>query len=104
MQKMIKALRKNLVAFVKYNQALQHFNLSNTGISEEVIKSVGISLDKSRGLVSIHLSNNPGITERVKEFLYKRIKCRPVDPAFKIEFDIEKLESKGAPSKKVSPR
>jgi len=103
LQKMAKALRKNLVGFIKYNQVLQHFNLSNTGLPEEAIRSVGISLNKSRGLVAVHLGGNPGITDKNKEFLKKRITCRTVAPAVKIEFDAEKLEKKGN-STKLSPR
>ena len=72
-------------------------------MAEEAIRSIGISLNKARGLVAIHLSGNPGITDRNKDFLRKRIKCQAIEPAFKLEFDIEKLEKRGTAAK-VSPR
>lgn len=50
-------------------------------------------------MVAIHLSGNPGITDRVKEFLRKRIKCKNLEPAFKLEFDVEKYEKKGTATK-----
>lgn len=53
--------------------------------------------------MAIHLSGNPGITDRQKDFLRTRIKCKSLEPAFKVEFDLEKFEKRGA-IPKTSPR
>ena len=71
-----KKLMKALVGFVKYNQKLYHLDLTHTGLNELMIKKIGTALNKARSLVGIHLSDNPGITERNLEFLKDRIRCR----------------------------
>lgn len=44
------------------NQTLTHFDLSNCGLTEDIIYEILTYIKSSPTLVSIHLSNNPGIT------------------------------------------
>ena len=48
-----------------------------TGLTEQQMWYFGRALKHSKSLRSIHLSQNPGITDRLKEFLSERIKCMP---------------------------
>jgi hypothetical protein len=41
-----------------------------------VLKKLGRSLSKARSLVGIHLTGNPGITDRVLRYVHQRIKCK----------------------------
>lgn len=54
---------------------LLHFDLSNTCLNENIIRGIGISLGKAPCLVSLHLCGNPGVTQQVKDFIFKKIKC-----------------------------
>jgi len=67
---------KHLGSFIKYNQVLQHLDLSHTGLNEEAIKKIGICLNKSRALISFHLTGNPGISPHIAAMLAARIKCK----------------------------
>lgn len=60
---------KNITSFIKYNRRLLHLDLSATGLSEPLLWCIGTSLRKSKSLISLHLSNNPGITKKLKDFL-----------------------------------
>ena len=48
------------------NQALIHFNLSNTGLNQEIMYELMAYVRVSPSLVSLHLSSNPGVTEDAK--------------------------------------
>lgn len=45
---------------------LTHLNLSNTGLNEEIVHALLPAIKSSTSLVAVHLSSNPGITERSK--------------------------------------
>ena len=49
---------------IKHSRTLQHIDLTSTGLSTFIIREIGISMRKSRALMSIHLSGNPGLTRQ----------------------------------------
>jgi hypothetical protein len=51
-----------LTQFIKYNFQLQDLDLSNTGLTELTIRALGINIRRSKSLLSLHLSDNPGVT------------------------------------------
>ena len=47
---------------IKRSRTLQHIDLTSTGLGTFIIREIGISMRKSRALMGIHLSGNPGLT------------------------------------------
>ena len=68
-----------LCAFIKYNPHLHHLDLQGTGLTEFVLRQIARALRKSRSLVGIHLSENPGLTQEVKEYIFQRVHCKDSD-------------------------
>ncbi|CDW89852.1 UNKNOWN [Stylonychia lemnae] len=50
----------NISNFIKYNKNLLHIDLSNTGMTEDMLWNLGTAMRRSRSMVSMHLSGNPG--------------------------------------------
>jgi len=61
--------------FIKYNKNLLHLDLSSTGLTEQMLRTIGASLKRSKSAIGLHLSGNPGVNLAVKEFLFHRVKC-----------------------------
>ena len=68
---------ENLKHLIKRNKRLQHVNLSGTGLTEYMMLHIGTAMRRAKSLLSIHLCNNPGATDRVRDFLFTRIRCMP---------------------------
>lgn len=69
-------MTKGIVGFIKYNHHLQHLDLTNTGLDAEILREVADQgLCKARSLVSLHLSQNPGITDEILAFYWQRLKA-----------------------------
>ena len=66
-----------LAVALKRNKELLHIDLSSTGLTGMMLKSIGTCLRRSTSLLSIHLSDNPGLTEEICDYLVQRIRCRP---------------------------
>lgn len=64
---------ENLLRFIKKCHFLIHADFSDTGMSEKILWYFGRSMRRTKSLRALHLSNNPGITPRVVEYLKKRI-------------------------------
>ena len=62
---------------IKHSKTLQHIDLTGTGLSSQVIHSMGTALRRSRSILVIHLSGNPGLNLTNMEYLTQRIRCRP---------------------------
>ena len=64
---------------IKHNRAIQHIDLTSTGLTRLQIEEIGNSMRKARALLSIHLSGNQDVIYKseTKEWLVDRIKCRP---------------------------
>jgi hypothetical protein len=58
---------------IKFNKKFVHFDLTSTGLTHFMIKSLAKQLRRSQALVAIHLSGNPGLAEDNIDFLRHRI-------------------------------
>ena len=54
-----------------------HLDLSCTGLSPLIVKEIGDALRRARSLLSIHLSDNPGLTKENLDYFPERLKLRP---------------------------
>lgn len=71
---------ENLCQFVQKNKNLIHVDLSNTGLSEKQMWFFGRALRRSKSIRCLHLSGNPGITRRLKDYLCERAHCIRQEP------------------------
>jgi len=60
---------------IKYNKNIIHLDLSSTGLTELMLRTIGCALRRSKSLLALHLSGNPGVNQSLKNFLYTRIHC-----------------------------
>lgn len=81
------------MTFIKRNKKLLHLNLDNTQLSEFMLFKISCSLTRATSLLVFHASGNPGITNELKELIWRRIRC--IDPHIKKE----KVELIGADKK-----
>ena len=51
----------SLCALIKYSSKILQLDLSQTGLSREMLLEFGPALRKAKSLLSLHLSGNPGI-------------------------------------------
>lgn len=76
-------LMKDLGQFMKHNQKLIHVNISHTNLSRGMLLSLGPILRKSRSMLVLHASGNPGIApnrdpgflDEVRATLHERAHC-----------------------------
>ena len=68
-----------LSKFIKYNPNLHHLDVQCCGLTKHILKEIAIALRKSRSLIGIHLSENPGLSAEIKEFIRERVHCKPSD-------------------------
>jgi hypothetical protein len=55
---------------IKFNKKFLHLDLTGCGLTDFMIKKLGKQLKRSRSLVALHLSSNPGIAkEENREYL-----------------------------------
>ena len=54
---------------IKFNPNLAHLDLSSTGLTKYIIHGLGKTLRRSRSLLAIHLSENPGLTNENKAYI-----------------------------------
>lgn len=66
----------HLLNFIKYNRSLLHLDLSHTGMTESMITNLGTAMRRSKSMVVLHLSGNPGVTDSVKDYLETRVRCK----------------------------
>ena len=62
---------------IKHNLKFLHFDLTSTGLTTHIIQNLGKQLRRSRSLLSIHLSGNPGVNDYTSQALRERIVARP---------------------------
>ena len=48
-------------------RSLQHLDLSDCGLTEQIVLDIVNVLNQNTGLVAIHLSGNPGIKDHIIE-------------------------------------
>jgi hypothetical protein len=51
-------------------------DITSTGLGSFIIRELGTCLRRSRSILSIHLTGNPGMSLENYEFFVDRIKCR----------------------------
>ena len=74
---------QDLGQFLKFNQKLIHVNISHTNLSRGMLLSLGPILRKSRSMLVLHASGNPGIApskdpgtlDEVRAALHERAHC-----------------------------
>lgn len=52
----------NLSEFIKRNRKLLHLNIESTQLTEFILYELCRSLTRAQSILSLHASNNPGIT------------------------------------------
>ncbi len=65
----------SLSKFIKGNPHLHHTDLSGCSLTGNVLKELAQALKKSRTLVGIQPSKNPGLSLQVKVYLFNRVHC-----------------------------
>lgn len=71
---------ENLCRFIRRNTVLNHVDLSHCGMNEQMLWYFGRTLRRAKSLRGLHLSGNPGITERLIEYMKDRIHCKTENP------------------------
>ena len=69
----------SLCALIKYNSKMLFLDLSQTGLSKEMLLEFGPALRKAKSLLSLHLSGNPGIDRDnlLANAISERAHCQP---------------------------
>ena len=67
-----------LCNFIKHNTNLHHLDLQGCGLTTFVLCQIARALRKTRSLVGIHLSENPGIDNegKIKRYFHKKVRCK----------------------------
>ena len=68
----------SLLRFVRIDKRLIHLDLSQTNLSEQMILNIIPGIKKSRSLMAVHFSGNPGVTKRLKEEAKSILKAKVV--------------------------
>ena len=67
-------------SIVRENRQLQHLDLQNTNLPGWAIKSLAGRLRKSRSLLSLHLSDNPGIrSATLRDYIFDVLRCKDIE-------------------------
>jgi len=82
---------KHLHKFLKLDPLLVHVELTNVGLCDKMLETFGVALRRSKSLKALHLSGNPGLSDRSKaekliDFLVKRAHAVKVDSHNVINF------------------
>lgn len=64
-----------LCRFLRKNKNLVHVDLSHTNLSEKALWYFGKTMRRAKSLRALHLTGNPGITDRVVDYLQRRAHC-----------------------------
>ena len=60
---------------IRFNNALQHIDLTNTGLSEVFLFDMLPALRRAKGLLSFHVGANPGINKKITEYWKGKLRC-----------------------------
>lgn len=83
-----------LTRFIKYNSNLLHVDLQGVGLTEYCLKMIGKALRKSRSVIGIHLSENPGLNDITKSYIFDRVRCKKSDFEFPRPLDLHVHEER----------
>ena len=82
-----------LIHFIKMNSNLMHLDLSGMQMTQAMMNEFGRGLRRTKSLVSLHLSQNCGDTQELRDAIAERAHLAPVEEVFHPEirkFDIHK--------------
>ena len=65
---------------------MQHLNLSDTGLTENILLLLSKTIKVSNSLLSIHLSGNPGVKDHIMQKLQGKLKATHETPLLKKTF------------------
>ena len=71
---------KYMGRIITNNENLQHLDLTNTSLGEEIILALCERAKKSKTLQSVHFCGNPGVTPAIKQKVLKIFNQQPADP------------------------
>ena len=69
-----------LCKFIKMNSKLMHLNLSGMGMTQPMMNQFGKAIRRTKSLISLHLSQNNGNNESLREALNIRAHIKPFEP------------------------
>lgn len=75
---------RSLGEFIRHNKQLEHLDLSNTGLSEQVFIGLVPYLKRAKSILGLHLSHNPGVSAEVKAFLHKKMRLNTEENRLKL--------------------
>ena len=70
-------VKEQLYSFLRINKKLVHLDLTATNLSETAILHILPAIKRTKALQGIHLSGNPGVTEKVKQKARQLLKTHP---------------------------
>jgi hypothetical protein len=65
----------NMSEFIKRNKKLLHLNMDSTSLTESMLFNICKCLTRAQSCVAFHVSGNPGITQGLKDILWRRVRC-----------------------------
>ena len=69
---------ESLLRFVRVDKRLIHLDLTQTNLSEQMILHIIQGIRKSKSLMAVHFSGNPGVTKHLKEEAKSILKAKIV--------------------------
>lgn len=69
---------------IRFNNALQHIDLANTGLSEVFLFDMLPALRRAKGLLSFHVGSNPGINKKITTYWKNKLRCVDKDVSITI--------------------
>lgn len=75
---------RSLGEFIRYNRQLEHLDLSNTCLNEQVFISLVPYIKRAKSILGLHLNHNPGVNAETKAFWQKNIKLKVEENILKL--------------------
>ena len=75
---------------IRYNQTMQHIDLTNTGLSEVFLFQMLPALRRAKGLLSFHVGANPGVNKKISQYWMEKLRCLERPPPISIMIQKEK--------------
>ena len=69
-----------LFRLVRHGKRLIHLDLTSTNLAEQILEQMLPGIKRSRTLMSVHFSGNPGVTKRVQQEAQRILKAKAVVP------------------------
>jgi len=78
----------NISTFIKRNKKLLHLNLDSCQLTEGMLFRIVKCLTRAMSIVALHASGNPGISNELRQILWRRIRAKnPMENPAKIGVD-----------------